>query len=212
MKLILENWRQYISEEEERSKLGAKGKHVDVDSKSSLSDDVTDDVVQLVKTSYDKLGGFPRLETPSGLKNTITNYYLVDVDDDPEPDAGMLYYDAGNYKKASAIVTDGGPEAKKVIPQTMKKLLSQPGYWIEVSGAPAHIMINKLGLKPIADAELAEFLVSFGGKRDVNFNWLGETDKNNIGGDGWYVRDAGDKKIIKTIVGNVNRNMFGLKE
>jgi hypothetical protein len=212
MKLILENWRKYISEEEERSKLGAKGKHVDVDSKSSLGDNVTDDVVQLVKTSYDKLGGFPRLETPSGLKNTITNYYLVDVDDDPEPDAGMLYYDAGNYKKASAIVTDGGPEAKKIIPQTMKKLLSQPGYWIEVSGAPAHIMINKLGLKPIADAELAEFLVSFGGKRDVNFNWLGETDKNKIGGDGWYVRDAGDKKIIKTIVGNVNRKMFGLEK
>jgi len=213
MKLLLENWRQYISEEEEeKSKLGAKGKHVDVRSKSSLGDDVTDDVIRLVKTSYDKLGGHPRLETPSGLKNAITNYYLVDIDDDPGPDAGMLYYDAGASKKSSAVVTDGSPEAKKIISQTMKKLLSQPGHWVEVSGAPAHIMINKLGLKPIADPELAEFLVTFGGKRNVNFNWLGETDKNSIGGDGWYIRDARDKKITKTIVGNVNRNMFGLKE
>jgi hypothetical protein len=206
MKLIMENWRIYLSEE--KSKLGVKRQHVDVKSISPMGKDVEQDVVQLVKTAYADKGGYPSLETVSGLKSSITNYYLIDIDEDPEPEAGVLYYDDNTNKKASAVVHDGTREAKAIVPQTMKKLLSKPGHWIEVSGAPAHILINKLGLSPVKDPELAKYLVNFGGKRDTDFEWLGTTDTNSIGGDGWYRRTHGSKKIIKTIIGNVTRKMF----
>lgn len=206
MKLLMENWRQYLNEQD--SKLGVKNQYVDVDSKSQLGSEIEDDVVQLVKTAYQKIGGFPSLETASGLKNSMTNYYLMDFDDDPEPDVGMLYYDAGDNKKASAVVHDGSKEARKIAPTTMKKLLNKPGYWVEVSDAPAHILINKMGMKPITDPELVKYLVNFGGKRDTGFEWLGDTDTNKIGGSGWYKRKHGNGIIIKTVIGNINRDMF----
>ncbi len=206
MKLLLENWRNYLNEED--SKLGAKNQYVDVDSKSPMGNEVEDDVVQLVKTAYEKIGGYPSLETTGGLKNSISNYYLMDIDKDPAPDVGMLYYDAGDNKKASALVHDGSREARKIAPATMKALLGKPGYWIEVSDAPAHILINKLGMKPVVDPELVKYLVNFGGKRDTGFEWLGNTEANKIGGGGWYKRKHGNSTIIKTVVGNVNRDMF----
>ena len=74
MKLLLENWRQYLNEQD--SKLGVKNQYVDVDSNSQLGSEVEDDVVQMVKTTYRSIGkgGYPSLETTSGLKNSITNY------------------------------------------------------------------------------------------------------------------------------------------
>ena len=208
MKLLMENWRQYLNEQ--NSKLGVKNQYVDVDSNSQLGSDVEDDVVQMVKTTYRNIGkgGFPSLETVSGLKNSMTNYYLMDIDEDPEPDVGMLYYDAGDNKKASALVHDGSQEAKKMAPATMKNLLSKPGYWVEVSDAPAHILINKMGMKPITDPELVKYIVNFGGKRDTELEWLGDTDTNKIGGSGWYKRKHRNDIIIKTIIGNINRDMF----
>ena len=203
----MENWRKYLNEQE--SKLGIKNQYVDVDSKSSMGSDVEEDVVQLVKTAYSKIGGFPSLETVGSLKNSITNYYLMDIDEDPEPDVGMLYYKAGDKnKKASAVVHDGTQESKKIVSATMKNLLSQPGHWIEVSGAPAHILINKLNMKPITDEELVKYLVNFQGARETNIEWHGETDKNSIGGDGWYSRDHWNGRIVKTVIGNVTRDMF----
>ena len=206
MKLLMENWRKYLNEQ--NSKLGSKNQYVDVDSKSQLGSKVEDDVVELVKTAYQKIGGFPSLETTSGLKNSMTNYYLMDFDDDPEPDVGMLYYDAGDNKKASAVVHDGSKEARKIAPATMKNLLSKPGYWVEVSDAPAHILINKMGMKPITDPELVKYIVNFGGKRDTELEWLGDTDTNKIGGSGWDKRKNKNGTIIKTIIGNINRDMF----
>jgi len=206
MKLLFENWRKYLNEQ--NSKLGSKNQYVDVDSNSQLGSEVEDDVVELVKTAYQKIGGFPGLETTSGLKNSMTNYYLMDFDDDPEPDVGMLYYDAGDNKKASAVVHDGSKEARKIAPATMKSLLSKPGYWVEVSDAPAHILINKMGMKPVTDPELVKYLVNFGGKRDTELEWLGDTDTNKIGGSGWYKRKHKNGTIIKTVIGNISRDMF----
>lgn len=209
MQKLYDNWRRYLKENKIRepklkSKLGVKGQHVDVDSDSEMGHDVENAVVQMVKTTYDPIGGFDSLDSPSKLRNRITNYYLIDIDDDPEPDAGMLYYDAGNNKKSSAIIHDGSKEAKAITRDTMKNLLSQKGNWIEVSGAPEHILRNKLNMPFVDDEGLAEYLVTFGYKRDVGFKWLG---------DGRYERELGNEKAVKTIFGNVTREMFpDLKE
>ena len=209
MKLLIENWRRFLAEKqysgvEQSSKLGLKNVHIDVPSKSKMGQEIEKDVVQLVKTAYDPIGGFERLKGPAELRSTITNYYVIDIDDDPEPDAGMLYFDAGEYKKSSAIVHDGSKKAKAITRETMKNLLSQKGHWIEVSGAPEHILRNKLNMPAVDDEKLAEYLVTFGYKRDVGFKWLG---------DGNYQRKHLGKTVTKSIVGNVTRDMFpGIKD
>ena len=219
MKLLFENWRNFLAEKEKKgagqySKLGLKNIHIDVPSDSEMGRDVEDDVINLVSTAYAPIGGFPRLSSAKKLRNTITNYYLIDIDDDPEPDAGMLYYDAGEYKKSSAIIHDGTPEAKKMLTRaaadatrpvgTMKDLLSKKGHWIEVSGAPEHILKNKLGMPAVDDEELARYLVTFGYQRDVGFKWIG---------DGHYERQHLGGTVTKTIIGNVTRDMFpGIKD
>ena len=196
MKLLREYIRELLTEE---SRLGTKGVPEDIAS-SSADSDIEQDVVDMVKISYGPLGGFSQLEDPSSLRSAMTNYFLVDVDDDPAPDAGLLYYDAGQFnKKSSAIIHDGSVDGRIAIRDLMNQLFTTPGHWIEVSGAPEHIMINKLGLPVVEDRELAEYLVTFGFKRDVGFRWKGN---------GYYERDLGGRKITKIIVGTVDRSMF----
>ena len=196
MKLLREYIRELLTEE---SRLGTKGVPEDIAS-SSADSDIEQDVVDMVKISYGPLGGFSQLEDPSSLRSAMTNYFLVDVDDDPAPDAGLLYYDAGQFnKKSSAIIHDGSVDGRIAIRDLMNQLFTTPGHWIEVSGAPEHIMINKLGLPVVEDRELAEYLVTFGFKRDVGFRWKGN---------GYYERDLGGRKITKIIVGAVDRSMF----
>lgn len=200
MNLLREYIRGLLVEE---SKLGVKNTPVDMKS-ASAGAGIDQDVVDMVKISYGPLGGFAQLEDPSSLRSAMTNYFLTDVDSDPAPDAGLLYYDAGRFnKKSSAIIHDGSVDGRIAIRDLMSDLFTTPGHWIEVSGAPEHIMINKLGLPVVDDRELAEYLVTFGFKRDVGFRWKG---------DGYYERDLGGRKITKIIVGNVDRSMFpGLK-
>ena len=167
MHKLYENWRRYLEENKVRkrkpkSKLGVKGRYVDVKSKTKKGAKVSNAVVQMVKTTYDPIGGFDSLDNTFKLRHNITNYYLIDIDDDPDPDVGMLYYDAGNNKKSSAIIHDGSREAKAITRDTMKELLSKPGHWIEVSGAPEHILRNKLNMPFVNDEKLAEYLVTFG--------------------------------------------------
>ena len=206
MKLIFENWRKYLNELE--SKLGKKNIAVDISVNSKIADDVLDDIADMVKVSYKSIGGFPSLESAEGIRSRMTNAYLIDVDEDPEPDAVVLYYDAGDYKKASAVASDGTGQGKSAVRGLMKDLLTKPGYWVEASGAAANIAIKKLNLPFVSDPKLAAYLANFGGTRETNVEWLGANIKDNMGADGWYSRDHWNGRIVKIIIGNVTIDMF----
>ena len=208
MKLLFENWRKYLNEEETNSKIGVKNSAVDVKISSKMGDDIVDDIASMIKTSYESIGGYPSLESAEGIKSKMTNAFVIDVDKDPEPDAVMLYYDANIYKKASAVASDGSGPGKVAVRGLMSELLMKPGYWVEASGAPAHIAIVKLGLPYVKDPELVEYLVNFGGTRETNVEWLGSDTSNNMGADGWYSRDHLDGRMVKIIIGNVTPEMF----
>jgi hypothetical protein len=209
----MENWRKYmLKEATTNSKLGKKNNSVDVTTTSDLADKIAPDVASVIKNSYAALGGFPGAETPEGVKHQFTNFYVSDVDEDPEVDIAITYHDRGGpTKKASAIATDGGPSAKREIRGLMSELFKKPGFWAEVSGAPANIAIKKLNLPFVSDPELVEWLVSFGGKRETGIEWLGSNVSNNLGADGWYSRPLQGKNTTKIIIGNITRELIGLK-
>ena len=206
--LLFENWRRYLTEKEVNSKIGVKNSAVDVKLSSKMGDDIAGDIADMVKVSYEAIGGFPSLETADGVKSSMTNAFVIDIDEDPEPDAVVLYYDAGDNKKASAIASDNSRPGKNAVRGIMSDLLTKPGYWIEASGAAAYIGIAKLGLPYVKDPELAAYLANFGGARETNVEWLGDKTSKNMGADGWYSRDHWNGRITKIIIGNVSRDMF----
>ena len=164
-----------------------------------------DDAADMFQGSYKDKGGFPGLETGVGVARQFTNIVTIDQDEDGDLDAVIGYYDAGpGNKKVSASGTDGSAEGKKGWYELTKHVFSQPGYWSESSGAPAHIKINKLNVPYVDDPDLAEYLVSFEGGREVDMEWLGDDYENNMGADGWYTRSIGGKKQAKIITGDMS--------
>lgn len=109
-------------------------------------------------------------------------------------------HSAAGGTKVGASGTDGSAAAKSFM-NTLKSKLLKPGggWWGEVSGAPAHIAINKLGIKPVTDQATVERLL---GKK---VRWYGAHPEGKFKGiDGWYGRDLGQgHEHVKIIVGDV---------
>lgn len=178
-----------------------KGDEFTITSGDPLLDQVSDSLVDMVRTSYSFMGGWQQIETPAGLKSKFTHFYLADVDEDPDPDAGIFYTDWSGSKKASAVVTDGGPESKMKIREMMGKFFSQSGSWAEVSGAPANIMITKLGLPTVETEEEVRSLLRNLPQDDITFEGT-HPDASVSYGVGWYTRTIGSQRVTKIIVGN----------
>lgn len=188
----------FLLVEKEISKIGVKDKILDIPSNSDVGDKIAPDVADIVKKSYSNIGGFPGADTPSGVKQRFTHFNVADVDDDPEPDTAVLYTDWGGSKKASAVGTDGSPEAKDYLKKQLVDLLNRPNTWIEVSGAPSNILVKKLGLSTINDPERVQKLLP-----DFEIEWHGKHPDPNINyGNGWFTRKVAGKPKTMIIVGN----------
>lgn len=175
-----------------------KGDIVNVSTNNDTAIFVAPDVSDLVNKTYGGMGGFPGADTPEGVLSRFTDFYLSDVDEDPEPDAGILYTDWKGSKKASALVTDGGPESKIKLRDMMNSFFNQNGSWIEVSGAPANILISKMGMPTVDDEETVRKLLP----QIKDLRWHGKHPEGIAYGNGWYTRNIAGHDETKIIVGN----------
>ena len=185
---------------EEVSKLGAKDEPKDISSSYNNIKELEDSLVDMLQGSYQFMGGWKGLETPEALKKRFTNFYLIDIDDDPEPDAGIYYTDWDGSRKASAIVSDETSDGKSAVRKLMKDFFTKSGSWIEVSGAPANIAIKKLGLDFVSSEKEIRSLLNKLPQEDIEFKGK-HPDPSVDYGDGWYTRTIGDKRVTKIIVG-----------
>lgn len=202
-RLLRETIRQILYETNAGERLSAhrKGEEYTLTSDDPQLDIESDSLIDMVRLSYAFMGGWKQIETPQGLKSKFTHFYLADVDDDPDPDAGIFYTDWSGSRKASVMATDGGPSSKVKIREMMKKFFSQPGSWSEVSGAPANIMITKLGLPTVETEEEIRSLLRNLPQEDITFEGR-HPDPSIAYGIGWYTRTIGSKRVTKIIVGN----------
>lgn len=178
-----------------------KGDDVTISIDDPVMSKIEDALADMAKKSYAFMGGWSEIETPKGLKNKFTHFFVSDVDEDPEPDVGIYYTDWKGSQKASALVTDGSPEGKAKLRDMMVKFFSRPGSWIEVSGAPANILISKLGLPTIESEKEVRSLLSRLPQDDIVFNGS-HPDPSVKYGRGWYTRTIGSHRVTKIIVGN----------
>lgn len=178
------------------SKLGVKDEPVKTYAGSKLAKEIEPDLVNMVKTSYAKVGGNPKITKVGDISAEYPDWVLMDTDEDPEADVAFFGRPTKFGTKLGASATDGTPVAKNASVKLRGELLNN-GWWAEVSDAPAHIAINKLKMMPIEDREAVIDLL--GGK---NIEWHGEHPEGKFPGTkGWYSRDIGGEKHTKIVVG-----------
>ena len=182
------------------SMLGVKNKDVNVTAGDKIANKIEPEIVDMIKTAYEPIGGHPKVQNPGDLSSEYPNWVVADIDDDPEPDVAIVGRHSGPGMKLGASGTDGTSAAKAYMMKLKKKLHIGGGWWGEVSGAPAHIAINKLGIPYVDNEEKVRQLLG----ADKEITWHGEHPQGQFKGvNGWYSRDIGGHSHAKIIIGEV---------
>jgi len=200
MKLLLENWRNFLNEKKWSDYDAPKGQWVEVpaeDIRQAAMDrggeiNIADEIQQLVDIAYKSIGGHLKLKSASDLPGKYTDWLVIDIDDDPEPDATK--FSKGN--KMSGGGHDGTRAAIDAYLAKTAELLNKSGFYGELSKGAAHIMIKYHNVPFVPTQEGVEIIL--GGP----VNWLGEHPQGKYPGyDGWYTREIGGSDQLKIMLG-----------
>jgi hypothetical protein len=163
-----------------------KGQWVDLSSDEKV--EYAKDIFDLINTAYAPIGGNINYKSAADVlgAESDADYEVVNIDDDPEPEALISYKEKGSGKKLTALGHDGSPEAKSKSLNHMAALLKEPGYYLEVSGKLQDILLAK-GAPVVKDKDLIQKVLK--GKK-LEFNE-----------DGTYQRFIGGEKHTKTLLG-----------
>jgi hypothetical protein len=140
------------------------------------------DLYDIINLAYTDIGGHVRITAPNDIINdkNLTFWTAVDIDKDPNADV-VIFSRKSNGYKISGWGHDGSKEAKKELLKKLINILQKKGFWIEVSGRPAEILINA-GCK-INDYNTVRRIFP-----NSKINWLGN---------GAYTRTLPDGKVTE---------------
>jgi len=165
--------------------------------KSAAGRDLTDELFDMIAKTYAPIGGHVDYKKPDDLPGDADLWKAADVDSDPEPDVVNFYKKKPAGYKSVGSGSDGGDAAKKALIQSKVKELNTKGYFGEVSGAIAHVLITRHDI-PYVDNE-ADVRKALGGK---DIEWVGANPNGKYPSHtGWYYRKIGPKKHLKIMVG-----------
>lgn len=174
-----------------------KNRDIYLSAGSGLAREIEPELFDMVTKSYAPGGGNPKIRKPDDVGTNYPSWVVADVDDDPDVDV-FVGAKQDHGMKLGVMATDGTSHAKSYMNNLQKQLYSN-GWWAEVSDAPAHIAMNKLGIKPVEDEKKVRTLLG-----DKQIEWHGEHPEGRFPGTrGWYSRDIGGEKHAKIIVGDV---------
>ena len=155
------------------------------------------ELFDLIQTAYKPIGGHLKIKKPSDIPKEIHFAHAIDVDDDPEADATVFGKIRAGRPKLTGMGQDGGGGAKKAAMTKWGKELKAGKAFAEVSGAMAHITLNKLGAKSIGGEGVVKKMLP--GK---SIEWVGKHPSGKYpGNDNWYRRKIGGKNELKIMVG-----------
>jgi len=159
-----------------------------VDIASNEKAEYAKDIFDLINTAYAPIGGNLNYKSEADVlgSEADADYEVVNIDDDPEPDALISYKDKESGKKLTAMGHDGSSQAKSKSLNRMADLLKKPGYYLEVSGKLQDILLAK-GAPVVKDKNVIQKVLK--GKK-LEFNE-----------DGTYKRTIGGEEHTKTLLG-----------
>jgi hypothetical protein len=159
-----------------------------VDLTSDQKSEYAKDIFDLINTAYAPIGGNINYKSEADVlgAEADADYEVVNIDDDPEPDALISYKEKDAGKKITALGHDGESVSKSKSLNKMASLLKEPGYYLEVSGKLQDILLAK-GAPVVKDKDLIQKVLK---GKTLEFNE-----------DGTYQRFIGGKKHTKTLLG-----------
>lgn len=153
----------------------------------------------LIKTAYDAIGGHAKVNKPGDVFKDKDWNYWVGVDLHNSPDFDLIVWGSKTKYgvKFSGVGHDGSNEAKREYLKSRANFLKSKGYYGEISGKLAEILMNMYDLPVVNKQSDVEKIL---GKE---IEWHGQHPSDpGIKGDGWYTRVIGKERHTKILVGN----------
>ena len=157
--------------------------------------ELSDEFFNLISTAYAEIGGHAKIKSPNDVfSDPDWNYWEgVDIHGDNNFDMIMFGQKTNYGIKYSGVGHDGSSPAKRAYISARGKELQQLGYYIEVSGKIAEILLEKYDVPVVTDIKVIEKVL---GKK-VDFIGTLEGMPRN----GWYSRMLGGHNHSKILLG-----------
>ena len=157
--------------------------------------EIAPEIFDLIQTAYSEIGGYLKIKSPNDiLSNSEWTYWEgIDIHNDPNFDIVFFGQKTQYGLKFSGVGHDGSSDAKRTYLQTRATFLKKPGFYIEVSGKLADILIGKFNVPIVTDQEQVEKVLG----KEVE--WIGE--KPGSSAEGWYIRSIAGHPHSKILVG-----------
>ena len=159
-------------------------------------EELGDEFFNLIKTAYSHINGYLKIKTPEDIfKQKDWNYWAgIDIHGSNDYDI-ILFGRKTNYGiKISGVGHDGERDSKSTYIAELDVKLHQLGYYTEISNRIADILIGVHDVPVVEDEDVVTEVL------DKDIEWIGYIEGKN--GYGWYYRNIGGVKSLKTMVGN----------
>jgi len=149
----------------------------------------------LISTAYAEIGGHAKIKSQDDVFADPDWNYWEGLDIHGTEDFDMIMFGKKTKfgVKYSGVGHDGTSQAKRAYISARGKELNKLGFYIEVSGKIAQILIDKYDVPVVSDEATVEKVI---GKK---VEWIG--DKDGVAGNGWYTRKLGGAKHDKILIG-----------
>ena len=180
-----------------KPKLSVKNADVRVMSHDPIAVRAWDDVERMVTQAYAGIGGNAKAQTAQTIADEYPQWILASVNDGLTVDVFVGTQIRAGREKVCIAATDGSTRAKMYLLRMQQRLI-RDDCWMEVSGAPAQILL-KIHAPYVDDEAKVRALLS--GK---DITWYGKHPQGLFpGADGWYSRSIGGREHVKIIIGDV---------
>ena len=160
-------------------------------------DELSKEFIELISTAYAPIGGHVKFRDPSDVfgDTSIEFWQAIDLHGSPDADVIVFGKKGKHGVKFTGVGHDGEKDSKRMYLDSKAKDLSKPGFYNEVSGKIAEIMMSKYKV-PVVNSEAVVQKVL---KKDIE--WHGEHPDGVTPGDGWYTRKIAGHPHTKILLG-----------
>jgi len=160
--------------------------------------ELDDEFFKLIQTAYKEIGGNAKIKSPGDVFSDpdYTYWAGVDLHGNENFDLIMFGQQTPFGIKFSGVGHDGESDSKKSYLDSRGKALNTSGFYGEVSGKLAAILMGKYKVPFVDNKEAVEKIL----KKEVEWNGKNPEDAA-AEGNGWYTRSIGGNKHAKIILG-----------
>tara|TARA_R110002096_G_scaffold42455_13_gene114548 strand:- start:591 stop:1256 length:666 start_codon:yes stop_codon:yes gene_type:complete len=161
--------------------------------------ELSNEFFDLINIAYSSIGGHVKIKSPDDVFSDPDWTFWKGVDLNGSPDLDLIIW--GQHTKYGIKFSGVGHDGEKVSTreylEAKAKSLLKKGFYGEVSGVLADIMMDKYGVPSVDNKEDVQDLL-----KGKDIEWHGKDPENpNRSGDGWYTRNLGGSSHKKIMIG-----------